>query len=237
MSRFCLCLPSIFRDTRADDDHRVALQNNNITNNVFGFVSTNKFTTGADYAGANCLDGRNHSSTAFRVAAAAFGGNAPGQMNGEKFFFDRNIIYNSYPNYGNGSWGPNWGVASKVKALPRIKYEGVLMLGTTGLWASHFTSNVYWTDGAGEQPPASVLRSRGFSCNSSNPPGQNWPGCSFQSWQKNGFDVHGTITDPLFVDPEGRDFRLRPGSPALAMGIASIEPSYGPRPQKTDTDY
>lgn len=107
--------------------------NNNISNNVFGYVSLNEFTTGADHAGANCVDGNNHSSTSFRVAAAAFGGNAPGQMNGEKFFFNRNIIYNSYPNFGNGSWGPNWGVARKVKALPLIKYEGVLMLGTTGL--------------------------------------------------------------------------------------------------------
>ena len=136
---------------------------------MFGFVSQNEFITGTDHAGANCLDGSNHSSTAFRVAAAAFGGNAPDQMNGEYFFFNKNIIYNSYPNFGNGSWGPNWGVAKKVEALPEIKYEGVLMLGTTGLWASEFASNLYYTDGIGLQPPSSVLRSRGFMCNSSNP--------------------------------------------------------------------
>ena len=208
--------------------------NNNISNNVFGFVSLNEFTSGADHAGANCLDQSNQSSTAFRVAAVASGENAPGSFNGGRFFFNRNIIYNSYPNFGNGTWGPNWGAPLKVKALPHIKYEGVMILGTTGLWASEFSSNMYWTNGMGLQPPASVLHSRGFMCNNSNPPGQNWPGCSFQSWQKSGFDVHGAIADPLFVNPTGRDFRLRPGSPALAMGIVSIVPSYGPRLQKTD---
>ena len=135
---------------------------------------------------------------------------------------------------GNGSWGPNWGVAEKVKALPQIKYEGVLMIGTSGMWASQFSSNMYWTDGTGLQPHSSVLRSRGFTCNSSNPPGQNWPGCSFLSWQKNGFDIHGAISNPLFVNPNKRDLRLRPDSPAWALGIVSIVPSYGPRPQKTD---
>ena len=97
---------------------------------------------------------------------------------------------------------------------------------------------MYWTNGMGLQPPASVIRSRGFMCNSSNPPGQNWPGCSFQSWQtdschgcNDGHDKQSKIADPLFVNPTKRDFRLRPDSPALAMGIASIVSDYGPRPQ------
>ena len=59
-------------------------------------------------------------------------------------------------------------------------------------------------------------------------------GCSFATWQRKGYD-HGTvIADPMFVAPEARDFRLKPGSPALALGIRSLDVSgVGPRPLTT----
>ena len=34
-------------------------------------------------------------------------------------------------------------------------------------------------------------------------------GISFQDWQKNGYDTHSFIQDPLFVDPAGGDFRFK----------------------------
>jgi hypothetical protein len=36
-------------------------------------------------------------------------------------------------------------------------------------------------------------------------------------------DTHSQAVDPLFVDPENGDFRLRPDSPALRMGIVPID--------------
>ena len=44
-------------------------------------------------------------------------------------------------------------------------------------------------------------------------------------WQKKGQDLGSIIADPLFVDPAQRDFRLKAGSPALALGIKSIDVS------------
>ncbi len=41
--------------------------------------------------------------------------------------------------------------------------------------------------------------------------------------QNNGVDKHSKAADPLFVDPENGDFRFKPNSPALKMGIVPID--------------
>lgn len=43
--------------------------------------------------------------------------------------------------------------------------------------------------------------------------------------QRDGVDAHSRAVDPLFVDPAHGDFRLKPKSPALNMGIVSIDVS------------
>lgn len=43
--------------------------------------------------------------------------------------------------------------------------------------------------------------------------------------QQDGVDKHSVAADPLFVEPENGDFRLKPDSPALKMGFIPFEMS------------
>lgn len=45
---------------------------------------------------------------------------------------------------------------------------------------------------------------------------------TFGEWRRMGFDVHSAIADPLFVDPDSDDYRLKPESPALTLGFQPI---------------
>ncbi|HXH48878.1 MAG TPA: right-handed parallel beta-helix repeat-containing protein [Terriglobia bacterium] len=46
---------------------------------------------------------------------------------------------------------------------------------------------------------------------------------SFAEWKARGQDTHSLIADPLFVNPSGGDFSLKPGSPASKMGFKPID--------------
>ncbi|MFC2087644.1 right-handed parallel beta-helix repeat-containing protein [Bacteroidota bacterium] len=48
---------------------------------------------------------------------------------------------------------------------------------------------------------------------------------NFADWQKLGYDENSIIADPLFVNPENDDYRLRPESPAFELGIRQIDMS------------
>ncbi|MCY2954718.1 MAG: right-handed parallel beta-helix repeat-containing protein [Planctomycetota bacterium] len=46
---------------------------------------------------------------------------------------------------------------------------------------------------------------------------------NWQQWQERGQDKNSIIADPLFVDPENGDFRLKPNSPAEKIGFKPID--------------
>jgi hypothetical protein len=72
-----------------------------------------------------------------------------------------------------------------------------------------FDHNLYWN--ASGKPPLFGKKSRA-------------------EWQAAGQDKNSLIADPLFVDPEKGDFRLRPNSPAAQIGFESWDSSaVGPR--------
>ena len=55
-------------------------------------------------------------------------------------------------------------------------------------------------------------------------------GGTWAEWQERGKDTHSLYADPMFVDVERNDFRLKPESPAWALGFRPIDMTQvGPR--------
>jgi len=46
---------------------------------------------------------------------------------------------------------------------------------------------------------------------------------SLEEWQERGYDVNSVFADPMFVDPENGDYRVRPESPALKLGFENFD--------------
>ncbi len=46
---------------------------------------------------------------------------------------------------------------------------------------------------------------------------------SLKQWQAMGYDKHSVCADPLFVDPDKRDYRVKPDSPALQLGFKNFD--------------
>ncbi|MCD6351988.1 MAG: right-handed parallel beta-helix repeat-containing protein, partial [Armatimonadetes bacterium] len=56
-------------------------------------------------------------------------------------------------------------------------------------------------------------------------PDMDFAGWALEEWHQQGHDQHSIIADPRFRDPEHRDFRLKPDSPALKLGFKPIDMS------------
>ena len=82
-----------------------------------------------------------------------------------------------------------------------------------------FENNLYWnasTDGASLSAtfPGAGGGKTGFLLVQGNE--------SFHTWKQRGHDAGSLIADPLFTDPKVFDFTLKPDSPALQIGIESL---------------
>ncbi len=80
--------------------------------------------------------------------------------------------------------------------------EGPLLHGNWDDDQYRLDSNLYWHEGGGEIRFA------------------KW---SWDEWRARGMDVNSIIADPLFVNPDRDDFRLKPGSPASRIGFQPID--------------
>jgi len=85
---------------------------------------------------------------------------------------------------------------------------------------------VYWKTGKLFWQPSLDGRQLSFDnnvywCASGEP--FDFMGLTFEEWQQAGHDTHSLIADPLFVDPDRLDFRLKPDSPALKLGFKPFD--------------
>lgn len=46
---------------------------------------------------------------------------------------------------------------------------------------------------------------------------------SLEEWRALGYDHHSVFADPMFVDPENNDYRVKPESPALKLGFENFD--------------
>lgn len=86
---------------------------------------------------------------------------------------------------------------------------------------------VYWDEGALLSGPWTRVRHvmrRNCYWQADEKP-FDFAGLDFAAWQAAGHDQGSMVADPRFVDAAHEDFRLRPDSPALALGFRPFDPS------------
>ncbi len=101
--------------------------------------------------------------------------------------------------------------ASRPENHLRFTFERNIVLGKGAQWLAggidanlRFDYNLYWREDGSE------LR---------------FGGDDFAAWQAKGQDAHSRIADPLFENPAAGDFRLKPSSPAFALGFKAFDVS------------
>jgi parallel beta-helix repeat protein len=156
-----------------------------------------------------------------------------------------NVIYNIDHKYGIHVRGPNHIVRNNI-----IDFDGPDLLApftvTAGarranvavdkppIWNHHYTyeNNIVWSSYGSIFRIGGRLDQETFNRVDNNVyynPGGHYAfgkmrdDQSLAKWQRRGLDTHTKFADPLFVDRENHDYRLKPNSPALAMGFQEID--------------
>ncbi len=137
---------------------------------------------------------------------------------------ENNLVYNTK----TGSFHQHYGrenlirnnilVESKVHQVQATRVEAHLSFS--------FTNNiVYWKTGpllAGPWDRIKVELDRNCYWNAAGRP-IKFAGMDLSAWQACGHDQHSILADPLFVDPDKHDFRLKRDSPALDIGFKPFD--------------
>ncbi len=59
---------------------------------------------------------------------------------------------------------------------------------------------------------------------------------TLDEWRELGFDRNSVFADPMFVDPDNGDYRVKPESPAIALGFENFDmDSFGITTEFPDT--
>ncbi|KTD85188.1 right-handed parallel beta-helix repeat-containing protein [Paenibacillus etheri] len=136
------------------------------------------------------------------------GANPPGihigyEGNSDRFI--RNIVV------ANSEWdNPEVDIDFQKGASKGVLYE---FIGPPvhGAWVRELDGNVFYNDVG-----------RFLATVHYRPLGSRTETYEWSDWQAMGWDAHSVFGAPLFIDPEGGDYRVRPESPALALGFRNF---------------
>jgi len=139
-----------------------------------------------------------------------------------------NVVYRTQSGGFFQNYGKDNVVRNNVFALSR---EGELVRGKEEGSISFERNVVYYREGellAWNWKTGDFRFDRNVYWNAAGP--VTFAGATWDAWRARGMDAHSIVADPMFVDPERADFRLRAGSPALAVGFEAVDVrDVGPR--------
>ena len=137
---------------------------------------------------------------------------------------ENNLVYNTK----TGSFHQHYGKENIVRnnLLINSKLHQVQATRVEDHLSFTFDRNiVYWKSGpllAGRWKEIRVNVDNNCYFNAAGEP-VTFVGLDLEAWQKLGHDKHSIIADPLFVDPENHDYRLKPNSPAEKIGFVPFD--------------
>jgi hypothetical protein len=138
--------------------------------------------------------------------------------------FENNLVYNTK----DGSFHQHYGKENVVRnnILVDSRERQVVISRAEPHQSISFERNIIvWKTGpalSGAWGKAKTVSGSNCWFNSAGTPIE-FMGKSLTEWQKAGHEEGSIIADPLFVDAARGDFRLKPGSPALALGFKSFD--------------
>jgi len=140
--------------------------------------------------------------------------------------FENNLVYDTK----TGSFHQHYGKENIVRnnILAFSKQHQIQASRVEPHLSFTFENNiVYWTTGPLLAGPWDKIRTITRNNCYWNAAGSNvtFVGKSLADWQARTNEVGSVIADPLFVDAARLDFRLKPGSPALAIGFKPFDPT------------
>lgn len=139
--------------------------------------------------------------------------------------FENNLVYDTK----TGSFHQHYGKENVLRnnILVNSRQHQVQATRVEDHLSFTFENNiVYWSTGPALAGPWEKLRFTARANTWWNAAGApvTFAGKTLAEWQALGHEVGSVVADPLFVDPARGDYRLRPESPALALGFRPFDP-------------
>ncbi len=137
---------------------------------------------------------------------------------------ENNLVYNTK----TGSFHQHYGKENVVRnnLLINSKIHQVQATRVEDHLSFTFERNiVYWKTGPLLAGPWNRIRVKvDHNCyfNAAGVP-ITFAGMDLAAWQERGYDQHSILADPLFVDPDHHDYRLKPDSPASKIGFVPFD--------------